>query len=198
MISILSDRPSTPSCVLDQAHGPSLGSPRTPALGLDLAHGSSLTSLILLSDDDSLDTSSPVCFPSPKEIVDDLQSFNEMIEDMAVKYWVCLNCLGMGHMSDTCTNRIRCRLCFRSGHVKKDYPSINAGSTVWVPKVPSPGFEPRALTEPLPDASGSLPSPSTSTSPSQNQSAQKPQSTPPPPPTAADSPPMAVYEHDPH
>ena len=119
-----------------------------------------------------------------------------MIEDTAVKYWDCQNCLGMGHMSDTCTNRIRCRLCFRSGHVKKDCPGINAGSTVWVPKVPSPGFEPRALTEPLPDASGSLPSPPTSTTSPQNQSAQKPQS-PPPSPAAADTPSMAVYELDP-
>ena len=102
----------------------------------------------------------------------------------------------MGHMSDTCTNRICYRLCFRSGHVKKDCPGINAGSTIWVPKVPSLGFEPCALTEPLPDASGSLPSPPTSTPSPQNQSAEKPQS-PPPSPATTDTPSMAVYEHDP-
>ena len=101
----------------------------------------SLLRPIVLSDDET--DASPLDFlesPSLQNITKGLQSFDDMIEDMAASYWDCQNCLGMGHMSDTCTNRIRCRLCFRSGHVKKDCPRLNSGSTICVPKVSSTSF----------------------------------------------------------
>ena len=121
----------------------SLDSPVLPSVAsLDLvtALGSSAQP-ICLSDDEVESPSSPaIQFPSPKDIVDDLQSFDEMIEDLAASYWDCQNCLGMRHTSETCTNPIRCRNCFRSGHIKKDCTGHAPDLSLWVPKVPSPSF----------------------------------------------------------
>src|ERR1041385_823952 len=63
-----------------------------------------------------------------------------MIEDFAASFWDCQHCISMGQATEACTNRIRCRTCFRSGHVKKDCPGALNASPIWVPKVPSKKF----------------------------------------------------------
>ena len=91
--------------------------------------------------------------PSPQDIVSDLQSFDDMIENLAAKFWDCQHCLGMGHQTMTCTNRIRCRNCFRSGHIKRDCTGQPPNSSFWVPKVLSKGFGARAKKDSLPTSS---------------------------------------------
>ena len=110
------------------------------ALGPDTALGSSAQPIFLSDDEGGSPTSLANRFPSPKEIASDLQSFDEMIEDIAASYWDCQNCLGMRHKSETCINPVRCRNCFRSGHIKKDCTGHAPDTSLWVPKVPSPGF----------------------------------------------------------
>ena len=75
--------------------------PSVPSLGSSTTLGSS-SQPICLSDDEVDNPLLPaIQFPSPKDIVDDLQSFDEMIEDLAAKFWDCQHCLGMAHTSAT-------------------------------------------------------------------------------------------------
>ena len=66
----------------------SLDSPQLPptvALGSDTALGSS-SQPICLSDDEDIPSSPVMQFPSPKDIVSDLQSLDDKIEDLAASY----------------------------------------------------------------------------------------------------------------
>ena len=73
---VLLDNPLTPQPTLrdsGRSHMASMGSP------------GSLDSPIDISDDGLPVISSPI--PSPSKIVEQVQSFDEMIEEMAAKYW---------------------------------------------------------------------------------------------------------------
>jgi hypothetical protein len=48
-----------------------------------------------------------------------LDGLDEVIDDIAYRFWECGRCLSMGHDSKSCTKRVRCRFCFRSGHFRK-------------------------------------------------------------------------------
>lgn len=145
----------------------------------------------LTNDDLESLCSSAVKFPSPQDIARDLQSFDDMVDDLATRFWGCQNCLGMRHKTETCTNKIRCRNCFRSGHIKKNSTGQPPVLSIWVPKVPSPGFGTRATVEPSPASSVSPPQKPQSSSPAQPLQSQSP--SPPP----QQSSPMAVYALDP-
>src|SRR4051812_40688838 len=116
----------------------------------------------------------------------------------------------MRHTSETCTNQVCCRNCFCSGHVKKNCTGKPPDLSVWVPKVPSPGFRKRDRKEDF------LSSPVSPVSRGQTTSEKPPSSASPPPqsppirpashtqassssgPAPTPQPPMAVYAIDPH
>jgi hypothetical protein len=51
---------------------------------------------------------------------DDPFGLNELIDDMSYRVWKCGRCLSMRHLTANCTNDVRCRSCFRYGHMRKD------------------------------------------------------------------------------
>jgi hypothetical protein len=55
-----------------------------------------------------------------------------MIENMAFEVWKCGRCLSMVHDIVNCVNEIRCRNCYKYGHIRRNCLSRN--SMVWVPK----------------------------------------------------------------
>jgi hypothetical protein len=60
--------------------------------------------------------------PSPPAIncTAQFSEFNQMIEETADSFWRCQRCLSMHHETLDCTGMIRCKGCYRYGHVKKD------------------------------------------------------------------------------
>ena len=61
----------------------------------------------------------------------------------------------MGHTLDRCMNKVRCRLCFRLGHVKKGCTRSPPELKVWVPKgrTPATDLESRVIKQTPSDAS---------------------------------------------
>jgi hypothetical protein len=65
-----------------------------------------------------------------------LDGLDEVVDDIAYRFWECGSCLSMGHDSKSCTKRVRCRFCFRSGHFRKTCLDwLRQKNKCWVPKV---------------------------------------------------------------
>jgi hypothetical protein len=65
----------------------------------------------------------------------DLHGLEEVVDDIAARFWKCRRCLSMHHDIEACTNQIRCRGCFRYGH--KENSCFNKSGKEylqWVPK----------------------------------------------------------------
>src|SRR4051812_33319646 len=63
---------------------------------------------------------------------------NNLIEDIVFNVWKCQNCLSMLHHTNSCTNQVRFRQCFRSGHRAKGCPGCAPSPTYrWVPRTNS-------------------------------------------------------------
>jgi hypothetical protein len=61
--------------------------------------------------------------------------FEAMINDMADKVWKCNRCLSLSHETLDCTNEIRCRACYRYGHIKRNCLLSKAHEGIkWVQK----------------------------------------------------------------
>jgi hypothetical protein len=59
----------------------------------------------------------------------------KVVDDIAFRFWDCSRCLSMGHKISDCTRRIRCRKCFRSGHIEKScFNRFSKSLQQWVPK----------------------------------------------------------------
>jgi hypothetical protein len=56
----------------------------------------------------------------------DLQGLEEVVNDIAFRFWKCSRCLSMSHQIESCSNEIRCRGCYRCGHKEKN--CLNFGS----------------------------------------------------------------------
>jgi hypothetical protein len=67
-------------------------------------------------DTDAVNESANVVQPDD----DDPFCLNELIDDMSYRVWKCGRCLSMRHLTASCTNNVRCRSCFRYGHMRKD------------------------------------------------------------------------------
>jgi hypothetical protein len=110
-------------------------------------------------------------------------NFSRLIDDLADQFWHCDRCLSLSHDTISCTGKIRCKGCFRYGHIKSDYWRVKK-SFQWVVKT---SFQPDNLDscaghkDLLGDCDTSQRSKNSSSSTSQ-------------PP----SPPMANYPVDPH
>ena len=65
----------------------------------------------------------------------------EVVEDIAYRFWRCGRCLTMKHETLECkSKRIRCRVCFKLGHIGKECQTNKPKQTqVWVIKEQSPG-----------------------------------------------------------
>jgi hypothetical protein len=69
----------------------------------------------------------------------ELTGLEEVVEDIAFRFWKCRKCLSMSHTMVNCTNKIRCRDCFNYGHIAKDCLKRQAKSRQqWVPKRKAP------------------------------------------------------------
>jgi hypothetical protein len=65
-----------------------------------------------------------------------LDGLDEVVDDIAYRFWECGRCLSMGHDSKSCTKRVRCRFYFRSGHFRKTCLDwLRQKNKCWVPKV---------------------------------------------------------------
>jgi hypothetical protein len=65
--------------------------------------------------------------------LDGQSGLEDVINDIAYHFWECGHCLSMCHKRQSCSNRIRCRRCFRSGHIEKE--CLNDKTVqIWVPK----------------------------------------------------------------
>ncbi|KAM0886010.1 hypothetical protein ACQ4PT_029953 [Festuca glaucescens] len=72
-----------------------------------------------------------------------LDGLEEVVDDIAYRFWECGRCLSMGHDSMSCTKRVRCRFCFRYGHFrKKCYDWFKQKNKCWVPKASLPSHIP--------------------------------------------------------
>jgi hypothetical protein len=104
-----------------------------------------------------------------------VDGFDKLIDDMVFQFWECSRCLSMGHKVAVCTNEIRCKKCFRYGHIKRNCLSGLANKEKrWVPKQQVSGVNDRDSLGPVttlavpapdpPDNHFSLPRPSPVTS----------------------------------
>jgi hypothetical protein len=63
----------------------------------------------------------------------------EVVNDIAFRFWDCRKCLSMGHTIESCTSKIRCRDCFRYGHIAKNCLNrFSKSLQKWVPKSKPP------------------------------------------------------------
>jgi hypothetical protein len=51
--------------------------------------------------------------------IDDLHGLEEVVNDIADRFWRCARCLSMKHDKGSCMNQIRCQGCYRYGHIEK-------------------------------------------------------------------------------
>ena len=59
---------------------------------------------------------------SPNQIVSDtdgLTGLEEVVNDIAYRFWECGHCLSMGHTAVDCTRKIRCHGCFALDTLKR-------------------------------------------------------------------------------
>jgi hypothetical protein len=66
------------------------------------------------------------------EVLGTYLDFQNMIDDMVFRVWKYGRCLSMDHEIFNCTNEIRCRNCYKYGHIKRN--CLSQKSKVWVPK----------------------------------------------------------------
>ncbi|KAM0885808.1 hypothetical protein ACQ4PT_030071 [Festuca glaucescens] len=67
-----------------------------------------------------------------------LDGLEDVIDDIAYRFWECGRCLSMGHTSVGCTRDIRCRTCFNYGHKEQSCLIwLTKKSKKWVPKTVS-------------------------------------------------------------
>jgi hypothetical protein len=65
----------------------------------------------------------------------DLMGLEEVVEDIAFRFWKCHKCLSMSHTIVNCMSKICCRDCFNYGHIAKDCLKKKSTSLQqWVPK----------------------------------------------------------------
>jgi hypothetical protein len=65
----------------------------------------------------------------------DYFGLEEVVNDIAFRFWKCSKCLAMDHIVANCMNKIRCRGCYRYGHKEKSCLNKRAKvSGRWVPK----------------------------------------------------------------
>jgi hypothetical protein len=62
----------------------------------------------------------------------DNDGLDEVVNDIAFRFWKCSKCLSMDHLRDTCTNRIRCRGCFHYGHKEHNCFNKVVSARQWV------------------------------------------------------------------
>jgi hypothetical protein len=136
------------------------------------------------------ETSAPkeTLFEQPRS----LDGLDEVVDDIAYRFWECGRCLSMGHDSKSCTKRVRCRFCFTSGHFRKTCLDwLKQKNQCWVPKV---GLSPQISPDTGPSAV------STSAPGHQDTLIAETESCPPPPPPPTDLPrrsAMANFELNP-
>jgi hypothetical protein len=64
-----------------------------------------------------------------------MTGLEEVVNDIAFRFWKCSRCLGMDHQLSSCTNKIRCRGCYRYGHKEKNcFNKAGAALGQWIPK----------------------------------------------------------------
>jgi hypothetical protein len=65
-----------------------------------------------------------------------ISEFDQMIADMPDRVWKCNRCLSMSHETLDCRNEIRCKACYRYGHIKHNCLLLKDQSGIkWVRKV---------------------------------------------------------------
>jgi hypothetical protein len=64
---------------------------------------------------------------------DDPFGINDLVDDMVYRVWKCGRCLSFKHDTSVCSNEIRCRSCFRYGHMRKDC-FLAKNKQIWKPK----------------------------------------------------------------
>jgi hypothetical protein len=63
-----------------------------------------------------------------------LDGLKQVVEEIADKVWRCNRCLSFKHDTIDCSNQIRCRKCYKYGHIRRNcFGSINQ-NRVWVVK----------------------------------------------------------------
>jgi hypothetical protein len=59
----------------------------------------------------------------------------KIVDEIAYKFWDCGRCLSMGHVISDCTREIRCRNCYRYGHIARSCLNrFSKSAKKWVPK----------------------------------------------------------------
>jgi hypothetical protein len=65
----------------------------------------------------------------------ELTGLEEVVADIAYRFWECGHCLSMGHVKEACMREVRCRSCFNYGHIEKDcLIKLAKSSKQWRPK----------------------------------------------------------------
>jgi hypothetical protein len=65
----------------------------------------------------------------------DYFGLDEVVNDIAFRFWKCSKCLAMDHKVENCMNKIRCRGCYRYGHKEKNcLNKFGKNPGRWVPK----------------------------------------------------------------
>jgi hypothetical protein len=129
-----------------------------------------------------------------------MTGLEEVVNDIAFRFWKCSRCLGMDHQLSSCTNKIRCRGCYRYGHKEKNCLN-KAGAALgqWIPKRAVSAISTLSIPKlPLADSTSDTrqnPSPQPLSPLSHNES--PPLSSQQPPPTDLLHSAMAVFELDP-
>jgi hypothetical protein len=147
----------------------------TPPISEQLNNGKAPIDLVENSNNDGLD---------------------DVVNDIAFRFWKCSKCLSMDHVRDTCTNRIRCRGCFHYGHKERNCFNKVVGARQWVPK--KVGLRSARMDLPLAVSASNTNLSSEQPCPGGSYRVSPPPSTPPPPqPPETEPDPMAVFELDP-
>jgi hypothetical protein len=72
---------------------------------------------------------------SAQDKVSDNNGLDDVVNDIAFRFWKCSKCLSMSHNRVQCTNKIRCRSCFHYGHKEKScLNKLGHKSGQWIPK----------------------------------------------------------------
>ncbi|KAM0838927.1 hypothetical protein ACQ4PT_060651 [Festuca glaucescens] len=129
-----------------------------------------------------------------------LDGLEEVVNDIAFRFWECSRCLSMGHNSSQCVKDIRCRECFNYGHIAKNFFAFLAKkSKKWIPKWQANKGDSLDSCENRPDIDLAVPTPLQQSPPPMHV-----QPVPPPPPLESSPPPpgpdpsaMANFELDP-
>jgi hypothetical protein len=101
-------------------------------------HASSSHNDVSPPNTDHATTSGTKEIPSTQDQEEDPHGYialENLVDDMAFHVWECSRRLSMGHSAKDCTRKIRCRICFRYGHFRKDcFDWKQSKSFKWVAK----------------------------------------------------------------